>query len=139
MMKPGNLLPYRYSTGIAGMIPRAAFHKLNAMVKGCKRPSKIEAARGSDCIVASDLDQVIAQARGLGGFEARNPDVGRMSARRVQNQRRQTENSLQWPSLDVHVLQPRERQESRALKYPSATRLQNLRVDAVTPRAVQAR
>src|SRR5262245_22612290 len=105
--------------GMAGMIPRAAFNRPKATVKGCNRPSKIEAASGSDCIVASDLDQVIAQTRGLGGFESRNPDVGRMRASSVQNQSGKPEHSLQRPSLDVHVLQPRERQEPRALEYPS--------------------
>src|SRR5262249_53510833 len=124
---------------MAGMIPRAAFIKPKAMVKGCRRPSKIEAAKGSDCIVASDFDQVIAQTRGLGGLESRNPDVGRMSSRRVQNQRRQPEHSLQRPSLDVHVLQPRERQEPRALEPPAAARLQTLRVNPVAPRSVQTR
>src|SRR6266542_4392885 len=71
---------------MAGMITRAAFNKLKAMVKGCRRPSKTEAARDSDCIIASDLDQVVAQPHSLGGFQPRNPDVGRMSPRRVQNQ-----------------------------------------------------
>src|SRR5215475_15540333 len=124
---------------MAGTIPRAAFIKPKAMVKGCRRPSKIEAANGSDCIVTSDLDQVVAQTRRLRGFQSRNPDVGRMSARRVQNQRGQPEHSLQRPTLDVHVLQSRERQESRAMEHPSAARLQNLRVNAVAPGAVQTR
>src|SRR5437867_27543 len=131
--------------------PRKVCHAEKISVNGCKRPSSSSpcvnpgatcagktggSGGGSDPIVASDHDEMVAQSHGLVGVEAGDHDRGLMGSGCMQHERCQPQGAFDGSTVQIDMLQPCQWQQLHGPKPNAMTRLEHFAIQPVSPGAI---